>query len=409
MSVFEQAIGQFSHYQKSESHYLDNAATTQKPDSVIDAVTCGYRQFCAPVHRASYPAGEAASVAYERARSAVAGYIGASAEQLIFTKSATESINQVALGWARSRIQPHHRIWVSRMEHNANYLPWYLLCQEVGAELRIIEMDSQGQLLLENEEIWQESSLLIALTHCSNVLGGKNPVEQVCTKARQHNICVLVDAAQSVSHTDINVAAMGCDFLAFSAHKMYGPEGIGGLYISPARQAELSPVLMGGGIVVSAGSSGFVLRETPYCYEAGSPNLSGALGFEAAVGFLEGFEAGAVGAYIDGLSLRLRDRLSREPGVTLLPVAGGGPCGSVTAFVVDGVHPHDVAHMAAENHVAIRTGHHCCHLLMEKLQVGAVNRVSLAVYNSERDFEPLISAIQQSQRQFSLNPDRARV
>ncbi len=391
--VYQHAIEQFSHYDNERYHYLDSAATSQKPDCVIDAVTQGYRHFCAPVHRASYPLGEAASSAYETARARVAQFINAPTSQLIFTKSCTEAINQVTLGWAKSIIKPQQKIWLTRMEHNANYLPWHQLCQTTGAELKIIEMDEDGCLLLEQEEIWHESTFLIALTHCSNVLGGENPIQELCDKARAQGIYTLIDAAQSVSHLPLDVDKLACDFLAFSAHKMYGPEGIGALYIDVKRMAEMSPLLMGGGIVESVDEQHIVLREAPYCFEAGSPNLSGALGFAAAADFLQGLPAAAVSQYVGELGRQFRQALAQQGNVTLMPIAGGGEHSSVLSFTVDGVHPHDVAQVAADNGVAIRTGNHCSHLLLNHLKVGALNRLSLGVYNRREDIEPLIKSI----------------
>ncbi|MBO1256157.1 cysteine desulfurase [Alteromonas sp. 5E99-2] len=391
--VHSKAISQFSYYQNSGNHYLDSAATTQKPDSVIDAVTQGYRHFCAPVHRGSYPLSEVASSAYETARSKVAQFINASAQQLIFTKSCTESINHVALGWAKSKIKPGHKIWISQMEHNANYLPWLQLCKETGAELKIIEIDSEGHLQIDQTGLWDDSTFLIALTHCSNILGGETPVQEVCDKARNHGIYTLIDAAQSVSHIPIDVKALGCDFLAFSAHKMYGPEGIGALYIDAQRQLEMSPLLLGGGSIESVSEQQIRLREAPHCFEAGSPNLSGALGFAAAVDFLQAFPQGAISCYVGNLGQQFRQALAKQNNITLLPVAGGGNTTSVVSFVVEGVHPHDMAQTAADNDVSIRTGSHCSHLLMSYLKFGAVNRLSLGIYNHSDDIQPLIESI----------------
>lgn len=393
LDVYAQAIKHFSYYDNTHYHYLDSAATSQKPDCVIDAVTQGYRQFCAPVHRASYPFSETASNAYEAARARVAQYIHAPASQLVFTKSCTESINLVALGWVAAHIKPKQKIWISQMEHNANYLPWHRLCQTTGAELHIIDMDENGCLLLEPEAIWDEHTFLIALTHCSNVLGGENPIQEICNKAKTKGIYTLIDAAQSVSHLPIDVNRLQCDFLAFSAHKMYGPEGIGALYIHPDRMADMSPLHMGGGIVESVDAHHITFREAPHCLEAGSPNLSGALGFAAAVDFLQSFPPTAISQYVGQLGQQFRQALAQQTNVTLMPTAGGGQFSTVISFAVHHVHPHDVAQVAADNGVAIRTGHHCSHLLMNYLNVGALNRVSLGVYNHPNDIEPLINAI----------------
>jgi len=400
-NLYQKLSGQFSHYQQSKYHYLDSAATTKKPDSVIEAISHGYRNFSAPVHRASYPDSEKASSAYEQARENVARFIHAQPEELIFTKSATESINFIATGWAAKRLTKNKIIWVSRMEHNANYLPWRRICEETGAQLKIIEMDNSGNLLLDNPVLWSEHSLLIAITHCSNVLGGENPVVELCTKAKSLGIATFVDATQSVSHLPVNVQLIPCDFLAFSAHKMYGPEGIGALYISSSRISEVEPLLMGGGIVNKVNSDEINLIPAPQCFEAGSPNLSGALGFSAAIDFIHSVDLTNIELYINGLSQQFIQALMKIPKVNVLPIAGNKKSSSVISFIVEDVHPHDVAHIAAEHGVAMRTGHHCSHLLLEHFSVNAVNRISLGVYNSTRDIKPLIAAITEAKVIFS--------
>ncbi len=399
--LLQQVSCQFSHYQDDSYHYLDSAATTQKPDSVIEAISHGYRNFSAPVHRASYPDSETASSAYEQAREKVASFIHAQPKELIFTKSATESINFIATGWAAKRLSTTQKIWVSRMEHNANYLPWRRICEEIGAQLNIIEMDAEGHLLLDNPKLWSRDTLLIAITHCSNVLGGENPVAELCAKAKSLGIATFVDATQSVSHLPVNVQLIPCDFLAFSAHKMYGPEGIGALYINLSRISEVEPLLMGGGIVNKVNSDEIDLIPAPQCFEAGSPNLSGALGFSAAIDFINSVELTNIELYINWLSQQFIQALKKIPKVNLLPIAGNKKSSSVISFIVEDVHPHDVAHIAAEHGVAMRTGHHCSHLLLEHFSVNAVNRISLGVYNNARDIKPLITAITEAKAIFS--------
>ena len=410
-TLHQKISDQFSYYQQNELHhsssgphnyhYLDSAATTQKPESVIEAISHGYRNFSAPVHRASYPDSEKASSAYEQARENVASFIHAEPIELVFTKSATESINFIALGWAAKRLRKNHQIWVSRMEHNANYLPWRRLCEQIGAQLKIIEMDNNGNLLLDDPEIWNENTLLIAVTQCSNVLGGENPIVELCTKAKSLGIATFVDATQAVSHLPVNVQLIPCDFLAFSAHKMYGPEGIGALYINQLRIPEVEPLLMGGGVVNRVNSSEINLIPAPQCFEAGSPNLSGALGFSAAIDFIDGIGIHHIELYINWLSQQFIQALNALSNVKVLPIAGNKNTSSVISFIVEGVHPHDVAHIAAEHGVAMRTGHHCSHLLLEHFSVNAVNRISLGVYNGTRDIKPLITAITEAQNIFS--------
>lgn len=383
----------FSHYEKAQFHYLDSAATSQKPDLVIKAITRGYQHFCAPVHRTSYPQGQQASFEYEKARQVLADFINAAPEQVIFTKSATESINYVAIGWAAQRLTPERVIWVTQMEHNANYLPWRRLCQQHQAQLKIISIDTKGNLQLDNPDIWQPSTLLIAVTLCSNVLGGENPVAELCAKARLLDICVMVDAAQFVAHTPLDVMQLDCDFLTFSAHKMYGPEGIAILYARHNRLPELTPLLLGGGIVSQVNAAQITYLEAPHCFEAGSPNLSAALGFAAAAEFLQSITMATVHRYINQLGKAFKAQLAAHPGVELLPVAGNKDASSVISFNLTAVHPHDVADVAAQHNVAMRTGHHCAHLLMGHLDLAATNRISLGLYNDLNDLSALLHAL----------------
>ena len=383
-------------------HYLDNAATTHKPESVIAAISECYRQYNGPIHRGLYPLAEEATRRYEKARAAVARFIGAPLpEQLIFTHSATESINMVAWGWARTRLAPGDRIWVTRMEHHANLLPWQRICRERDAELRVIELCEDGSLDWQaTEGLFDNHTRLIALCHVSNVLGIENPVQAICARAAAEDIPVLVDAAQSVAHTRVDVAALGCDFLAFSAHKMYGPTGIGALYAKPGRLEEMQPLLVGGGMVDQvtvevAGWAGY-----PERFEAGSPNLAGAAGFTAAVDYLTEIGIDAVHEHVSSLTRQALDALADIPGLRLIPDRTADRS-AIVSFVIDGVHPHDLAQVAGEQGVALRAGHHCCQPLMQHLGLAATTRASVAVYNSAQDIEALLHVINKARRLFS--------
>ncbi|MGS2723082.1 aminotransferase class V-fold PLP-dependent enzyme [Porticoccus sp. GXU_MW_L64] len=400
MLFFEQKVRRAFSRNNGHAHYLDSAATTLKPDTVLDAVVRGYEKFAAPVHRASYGAAEQASLTYEESRETVAAFIGAKPEQLVFTASCTAAINGIVVGWGERNICKGQTVWVTRMEHNANYLPWRMLCERVGARLKIIELNDNGQLLFDSEDIWNDSTALIAVSHCSNVLGGENPVQRICQRAREQGIVTIVDAAQSVAHKSISVADTGCDFLAFSAHKMYGPEGIGALYIHPDRIAQMQPFLYGGGIVTSLSPAAIRWQQAPHCFEAGSANLSGALGFAAAVNFITDLGIDDIGHHIGKLGSRCRKALNQIKGLTLLPTAGASHGTSVVSFTLDGVHPHDVAHIAAEQGVAIRTGHNCSHLLMQGLGLTAVNRASFGVYSNLEDVDALVQSVQRASEIF---------
>jgi cysteine desulfurase/selenocysteine lyase len=385
-------------------HYLDNAATTHKPQLVIDAVSDCYAREYGPIHRGLYPLAEAATARYEQARLRLARFLGAaSAGELIFTRSATEAINMVAAGWAKPRLRPGQRIWVSRMEHHANYLPWQRVCRESGAELRIIELTDDGRLdLARTPDLFAPQTRLIAVTHVSNVLGLETPLRQLCAEAHAHDIPVLVDAAQSVSHLPIDVNEIDCDFLACSAHKMYGPAGIGLLYGRAQRLAEMQPLLLGGGMVDQVGEGMAASRwaEVPACFEAGSPDLPGAVGFAAAAEFLNGLDRSRVRQRLHDLGGAAVEALAGVAGLRLLPPAGSSPS-AILSFTVDGVHPHDLAQIAGEQGVAIRAGHHCAQPLLNSLGLTATARASLAVYNDVDDIEALARALHSARRLFA--------
>jgi len=385
-------------------HYLDNAATTHKPQCVIDAITHCYTRCYAPIHRGLYPLAEEATQSYEQARRHLARFLGAdSADELVFTRSTTEAINMVAWGWARQRLQPGEQIWVSRTEHHANYLPWQRICRECGAELRIIELNGDGSLdIAGTAELFGPRTRLIALCQVSNVLGVETPLDEICANARALDIPVLVDAAQSVAHTPINVSELGCDFLACSAHKMYGPGGIGLLYGRAQRLAELEPLLVGGGMVDEVGEGAAENRWSPLParLEAGSPNLPGALGFAAAADYLQRLDLDRVRAHVATLTEAAATALCELPGVRLWPPAGM-PRSAILSFTLDGVHPHDLAQLAGEQGVAIRAGHHCAQPLMRSLGVAATARASFAIYNDRADVDALVHAVDSAQRIFA--------
>lgn len=383
-------------------HYLDNAATTHKPAVVIDAIANCYRNSYGPVHRGLYPLAEAATAAYENARQVVARFINCSVEQLIFTRSATESINMVAAGWARPRLRPGDRIWITRMEHHANLLPWQRVCREMGAELKFIELQEDGALDIDGaEQLFDERTRLIAVCQVSNVLGIENPISDLCARAAAKGIPVLIDAAQSVAHQSLDVRQLGCDFLAFSAHKMYGPTGVGVLYGKPERLEEMEPLLVGGGMVDRVGATESLWAPCPERFEAGSPNLADAVGLAAAVDYLTKIGRPAIHKHIEQLTLLLLGMLSGIPAVRIYGPVNTVARAGIVSFNVDGIHPHDLAHVLGEQGVAVRAGHHCCQPLMQCLGVSATARASIALYNNDDDVHALTDAIAVAQRRFS--------
>ncbi len=386
----------------SEFHYLDNAATTHKPEVVINAISDCYRHSYGPVHRGLYPLAETASGAYEHARERIAQFIGApSADEIIFTRSATEAINLVARGWA-NRLDETKSIWVSRLEHHANYLPWQSISNDTGAPFKLIELAADGSLDLAGAEgLFSSATGLIAITLVSNVLGTIQPIQQLIADAHAEGIVVLVDASQAVGHIPVSVTELKCDFLVFSGHKMYGPTGIGILYGRRPLLEQTEPLLLGGGMVDWVGEYHSQWSGLPQKFEAGSPNLAGAVGLAAATSFLSQFNLDDLHRHCRALVRLTIDRLESLPGIIVYAPELARQGSGIVSFTVAGVHPHDIAQIAGDMGVALRAGHHCCQPLMTNFGLAAMVRVSFAPYNTEADVDALIAAIHQAQAVFA--------
>jgi cysteine desulfurase/selenocysteine lyase len=383
------------------AHYLDNAATTQKPEDVIEAMSRSMERGTAPVHRGLYPWAEQATLDYERARSTLASFVGArTAKEIVFCASATAGIDLVATGWMEPRIRPGDEICVTRMEHHSNLLPWQRLCGRHGARLQFIEVGDDGRLDLALARSYIGSrTRLIALCHVSNVLGTVNPVAEVSAIAHEAGAHVLLDATQSVAHELVDPYRLGCDFLVFSGHKMYGPTGIGVLWGRRTLLDEMEPALLGGGIVASVSEYSAQWRDSPYRFEAGSPNLTGALGLEAAAQMVMGLPRQALHSELAKLTEYLVDRLRSVDGLTLY---GPGDCSEragIASFQLADLHPHDVAAACGDLQVCVRAGNHCCQLLHERLGAAGSVRASLGIYNTVDDVDALISALRYARRQ----------
>lgn len=380
--------------------YLDNAATTQKPRRVIEAITRYYETSNANVHRAIHTLGERATELYEGARAKVAAFIGAPApEQVIFTRNATEAINLVAHAWARPRLRPGDEILTTPMEHHSNLVPWQQAARATGARLRFIDLTPEGALDLESfGRALNERTRLVAVTQASNVLGTINPVGEICRRAREAGAVTLVDGAQSVPHMPVDVKALGCDFLALSGHKMLGPTGIGALYGRRDLLEEMDPFLFGGDMISSVWLERAEWAEPPYKFEAGTPHIAGAVGLGAAIDYLNTLGMEAVHAHEQRLVAYAFERLRDLGGVDVYgpPVPRSG----LVAFNVKGVHPHDVATVLNDEGVAIRAGHHCAQPLMAWLDVPATNRASFYVYNTEDDVDRLVAALARTKEFF---------
>lgn len=382
--------------------YLDNAATTHMPATVIAAMEECYRGYCGPVHRGLYPLAEEATRRYEDARARLARFLNApSGDQIVFTRSTTESINLVAQQWARPRLGPGDTLWVTRMEHHSNFLPWQRVCAQTGARLGIIEIDERGILQWEScRDLFAPATRLIALTLVSNVLGTINPVREIAARAAARGIPLLVDAAQAAGHFRLDVRLLGCDFLALSAHKMYGPTGIGALWGKSARLGEMEPLLLGGGMVDQVADDASSWAEPPLRFEAGSPNLAGAVGFAAAADFVESLGSAAIERYLDALTRRAMAALADLRDVVVYGPDRPDQRSGIVSFNLDGVHAHDLAQVAGESGVALRAGHHCCMPLMRRLGVAATARASFAVYNRPEDVEALVGALARARAVF---------
>ncbi len=373
--------------------YLDNAATTQKPRQVIEAVARYYETSNANVHRAIHTLGERATEQYEGARERVARFVGArDAREVVFTRNATEALNLVAYAWGLRRLGPGDEIVTTLMEHHSNFVPWQQVAEARGARLRVAAPEPDGTLDLERlAGLFTERTRLVAVTHASNVLGTINPVDEIARRAHEAGALVVVDGAQSAPHMPVDVAALGCDFFAFSGHKMLGPTGIGVLWGRRELLEAMEPFLYGGDMIAGVRLEGADWNEVPYKFEAGTPNIAGAIGLAAAIDYLEAVGMENVHAHEQRLTAYARRWLEEVGGIEIY-----GPRGErsgLLSFNLAGIHPHDVATVLNEEGVAIRAGHHCAQPLMDWLEVPATNRASFYIYNTEADVDRLAAAL----------------
>lgn len=381
--------------------YLDNAATTQKPTRVIEAIRSFYEENNANVHRAIHDLGARATELYEGARAVIARFIGArEPAEIIFTRNATEAINLVAYAWGRRVIQPGDEIITTPMEHHSNLVPWQQLAAANGAKLLFIGMRDDGSLDMDSfSSLLSGRTRLVAVTQASNVLGTINPIKEICDAAHRCGALVLVDGAQSVPHMAVDVTDLGCDFLAFSGHKMLGPTGIGVLYGRREILESMDPFLFGGDMIsyVHLESAGW--NEVPYKFEAGTPHIAGAVGLAAAVEYLQGIGMERVEEHERHLANLTIERLEALGYVEIY----GPRCerAGLVSFNIRGVHPHDVATVLNEEGVAVRAGHHCAQPLMEWLGVPATNRASFYIYNDKNDVERLVQAVMRTKEFFA--------
>lgn len=381
--------------------YFDNAATTQKPQAVIDALVDYYSSYNANIHRGIHTLAEEATAAFEATRDTVKEFINApSREEIIFTGGTTEGINLVAQTWGRQNIKQGDEIIVSNMEHHSNIVPWYVLCQEKGAILKVIPINEKGELLLDEfEKLISEKTKLVSIGHVSNALGTINPVKTIIDKAHEAGAVVMVDGAQSSVHLDIDVQEMDCDFFAFSSHKVYGPTGVGVLY-GKKHLLESMPVYQGGGeMIKEVYFDRITYNDLPYKYEAGTPNIADTVAFKVALDFTKQAGKEKIRRHENELLAYATAQLEEIPGVKIIGQAKQKI--SVISFVVDKVHPQDLGILLDNRGVAVRTGHHCAQPLMDHFCIPGTTRASFAMYNTKEEIDELITGLNKAIKMLS--------
>jgi cysteine desulfurase/selenocysteine lyase len=373
--------------------YLDNAATTQKPRSVIEADAAYYRTINANVHRGVHALSEEATRQYEASREAIRSYIGAaSTQEVIFVRGTTEAINLVASTFGRTQVGPGDVVLVSALEHHSNIVPWQMLCAAQGATMKVIPINDRGELILEEyERLLRDKVRLVAVNHVSNALGTVNPVRKIVVMAHEHGIPVLIDGAQAVPHGPVDVRELDCDFYALSGHKMFGPTGIGVLYGKGSILSAMPPYQGGGDMIKSVTFEKTVYNDPPYRFEAGTPNIAGSIGLGAAVDYLKQIPWEEAHRHEQDLLAYATDRVQSVPGIRLIGTAAEKE--SVLSFVMRDVHPHDIGTILDQEGVAIRTGHHCAQPVMLRFGIPATARASFAFYNTREDVDALASGL----------------
>jgi len=381
--------------------YLDSAATSQKPQTVIDAMSRFFSSDNANVHRGVHYLSERATEAYEGARVKAQGFLNAAEiEEIVFTSGTTGAINLVAQTYGAAHLGEGDEVLITAMEHHSNIVPWQMICERTGAQLRVAPISDTGELLVDElKALIGERTKLVAITHVSNVLGTVNPIREVTEIAHAAGARVLVDGAQAAPHLPIDVQALGCDFYALSGHKMYGPTGIGVLYGRRELLEEMPPYQRGGGdMILSVSFEKTVYNNAPYKFEAGTPNLVGAVGLGVAIDFLTGLDREALAAYEHDLLAYGTNALSAVPGLQLVGTASAKQ--AVLSFVLDGVHPQDIGTILDREGVAIRTGHHCAQPLLNRLGLSATARASFACYSTRAEIDALVAGLGRVQEAF---------
>lgn len=376
--------------------YFDNAATTQKPQAVIDALVDYYSNYNANIHRGIHTLAEEATAAFEATRDAAQKFINAeSREQIIFTGGTTEGINLVAQTWARQNIKAGEEIIVSNMEHHSNIVPWYLVAQEKGAVLKVIPINENGELIMEEfEKLLSPKTRLVSVVHVSNALGTINPVKTIIDKAHAIGAMVLLDGAQSTVHLDIDVQELDCDFFAFSSHKIYGPTGVGVLYGKKHLLESMPPYQGGGEMIREVYFNNITYNDLPYKFEAGTPNIADTVAFKAALDFTKQMGKEKIRKHENELLHYATEQLEQISGLKIIGKAKNKI--SVISFVIDKVHPQDLGILLDNRGIAVRTGHHCAQPLMDCYKIPGTTRASFAMYNTREEIDALITGLQKA-------------
>lgn len=391
---------QFPLIMTSAQVYLDSAATSQKPQCVIDSMSDFYCHSNSNVHRAAHHLSAKATAQYELARSNVAKFIGAhSTKEVIFTQGTTEAINLVAQSYGRSKLTANDNIVISISEHHANIVPWQMLCQQIGCELRAITLTDKQQLdIAHAKSLIDTNTKIVAVAHASNVTGVINPIEQLIALAKEAGAISVIDGAQAIAHLAVDVQALDCDFYAFSAHKMYGPTGIGVLYGKEALLNDMPPWQGGGEMIKKVSLSGTTYNQLPFKFEAGTPNISGVIGLSQAIDFIHQYNQSELLEFEMQLMQRAKSQLQLIDGLTI--IGDVEPKLPVLSFVVEDEHPSDIATLLDQQKIAVRSGHHCAMPFMEHLELSGTIRASFFAYNAPSDVNAFIAAVKKASEFF---------
>jgi cysteine desulfurase/selenocysteine lyase len=381
--------------------YLDNAATSQKPDAVIQAIVDYYRHDNANIHRGVHLLSQVATEAYEAVRTKVQSFLHAEdASEIVFVRGATEAINLVAQTYGRRHVGPGDEVLITAMEHHSNIVPWQILCEQKGATLRVAPIDDRGELLLDHfGKLLNSRTKIVSVTHVSNALGSINPVRQIVRMAHSLSIPVLVDGAQAVPHLPVDVRDIDCDFYVFSGHKLYGPTGIGVLYGKAAFLEQMPPYQGGGEMISSVTFEKTIYNKVPHKFEAGTPDIAGVIGLGAALAYVENLGIRAIGAHEHDLLAYATQKLTGISGLRVIGTAREKA--SVLSFVVEGIHPHDIGTILDQDGIAVRTGHHCAQPVMERFGIPATTRASFGLYNTKEEIDILAQSIEKAKEMLS--------